>query len=333
MAQQRTVFVTGGAGYIGSHTTKLLLQRGYDVVAYDNLTAGNREFVLTDNFVKADIGDREKLLETFKRYDPHAIMHFAAHCQVEESVNDPRKYYKNNVTKGLTLLDAALDYGVEKFIFSSSAAIYGDPTRVPIEEDDPKDPKNPYGQTKLTYEEILQDYTRSYSLSACSLRYFNAAGSDPDGEIGEVHDPETHLIPLVLEAAQGKRDYIEIFGTDYDTPDGTPIRDFIHVNDLARAHIAALRPLESSEGSYHAYNLGTGRGHSVREVIDVCKRVTSIDITVREGNRRPGDPPELTADPSKAKEELSWCPEFQNLEEIVKTEWNWFQTRGRRRER
>lgn len=327
MAQEMTIFVTGGAGYIGSHTIKLLLRDGYGVVAYDNLTAGNREFVLTEEFVEGDIGDRDKLTETFEEYNPDAIMHFAAHCQVEESVNDPRKYYDNNVTKGLTLLDAAMDYGVEKFIFSSSAAVYGDPTSVPIKEGDPKEPKNPYGQTKLMYEEILRDYTDAYPLSACSLRYFNAAGSDPEGEIGEVHDPETHLIPIVLQAARGERDYIEIFGTDYDTPDGTAIRDFIHVNDLASAHIAALEKIDGSGEGYTAYNLGTGDGHSVREVIDVCREVTGIDIPVREGERRAGDPPELTADPGRAMEELGWKPQLDSLTEIVETGWNWLETR------
>jgi len=330
MEKQDTILVTGGAGYIGSHTIKQLLGEGYNVIAYDNLDSGNREFVLTDNFVEGDIGDKEQLLETLDKYKPDAIMHFAAHCQVEESVNHPKKYYQNNVTKGLTLLDSAVEFGITQFIFSSSAAIYGDPAKVPITENDPKHPKNPYGQTKWIFEKILQDYTQAYPLSACSLRYFNAAGSDPEGTIGEVHDPETHLIPLVLQAAKGERDHIEIFGTDYHTPDGTAIRDFIHVNDLASAHIAALDIVTEGQGIYQAFNLGTGHGHSVREVIEVCKEVTEVDIPVKEGKRRAGDPPELTADPSKAMEKLNWEPQLADLEDIVRTGWNWVQKSSNR---
>ncbi|MCF7889995.1 UDP-glucose 4-epimerase GalE [Candidatus Bipolaricaulota bacterium] len=327
MSKKETVLVTGGAGYIGSHTVKQLLGKNYEVVVLDSLVSGHEEFVLTEHFVEGDIGNRELLDETFRKYEPEAVMHFAAHCRVGESVRDPAKYYENNVVKGLTLLNAARDSGIDKFIFSSSAAIYGDPEKVPIKEDAPKEPENPYGQTKLAFERILEDYTGAYPVSACSLRYFNAAGTDPEGELGEIHDPETHLIPVVLEAAAGERDYIEIFGTDYDTPDGTAIRDFIHVNDLARAHVAALDALRGESENYLAYNLGTGQGHSVKEVIETCKEVTEIDIPVREGERRPGDPPKLVADPQKGFQGLNWKPEITDLTPIVETSWNWIKKR------
>jgi len=327
MSDKESVLVTGGAGYIGSHTVKQLLSKNYEVIVYDNLVSGHEEFVLSEKFVKGDIGDRRKLKSTFRKHEPDAIMHFAAHCRVGESVRDPAKYYENNVVKGLTLLNAARDFGIEKFIFSSSAAIYGDPESVPIKEEAPKNPKNPYGRTKWIFEQILEDYSAAYPLSVCSLRYFNAAGTDPEGELGEIHDPETHLIPVVLEAATGEREFIEIFGTDYDTPDGTPIRDFIHVNDLAAAHIAALEMMDDKNKGTAAYNLGTGKGHSVREVIETCKDVTEIDIPVKEGERRPGDPPELVADPVKGYNELDWEPEIKDLTPIVETSWNWIKRR------
>ncbi|MFW6071709.1 MAG: UDP-glucose 4-epimerase GalE [Candidatus Bipolaricaulota bacterium] len=327
MSKKETVLVTGGAGYIGSHTVKQLLKRNYEVVVLDNLVSGHEEFVLAEKFVEGDIGDRELVDETLRKYEPEAVMHFAAHCRVGESVRDPAKYYENNVVRALTLLDAVKDYRIDKFIFSSSAAIYGDPQEVPIKEEAPKEPENPYGRTKLTFERILEDYSEAYPLSACSLRYFNAAGTDPEGELGEIHDPETHLIPVVLEAAAGERDYIEIFGTDYDTPDGTAIRDFIHVNDLARAHISALESLGGESESYLAYNLGTGRGHSVKEVIETCKEVTEVDIPVKEGERRPGDPPKLVADPQKGLRELNWEPEIEDLTPIVESSWNWTKRR------
>ncbi len=327
MSKEETVLVTGGAGYIGSHTVKQLLKQDYEVIVYDNLVSGHEDFVLAEEFVEGDIGDAELLEETMKEYAPDAVMHFAAHCRVEESVRNPAKYYENNVGKGLTLLNLTKEFGVDKFIFSSSAAVYGDPEEVPIKEGAPKQPKNPYGQTKLTFERILEDYTRAYPLSACSLRYFNAAGTDPEGELGEIHDPETHLIPVVLEAAAGERDYVEIYGTDYETPDGTPIRDFIHVNDLASAHIAALEELDGEEEDYLAFNLGTGKGHSVKEVIETCKEVTEIDIPVRVGKRRQGDPPELVADPSKGFENLNWKPEIRDLSPIVRTSWDWVKKR------
>lgn len=316
------ILVTGGAGYIGSHTIKQLLKRGYEVVALDNLSEGHRELVLCDEFVEADLADLEALRETFERYPIEAVMHFAASCRVDESVREPRKYYENNVVNGLNLLRAMLEREVKLFIFSSSAAVYGDPVKIPIPEDHPKRPKSPYGRTKWLFEQILEDYARAYDMKYISLRYFNAAGSDPEGEIGEWHDPETHLIPIVLEAALGERDHVEIFGTDYKTEDGTCIRDYIHVNDLAEAHILALESLRDGRPNT-AYNLGIGRGYSVREVIEACRKVTGRKIEVVEGPRRPGDPPALVADPTRAREELGWEPRFTELEEIVETAWAW----------
>ena len=316
------ILVTGGAGYIGSHTIKALLSRGYEVVALDNLSVGHREFVLCEEFVEADLLDREALERVFQKYPIRSVIHFAAKTAVGESVENPEVYYYNNVVGTLNLLSAMRAHGVGEIVFSSSAAVYGDPERIPIPEDHPKRPKSPYGRTKLMMEEILADYSRAYGIKYVALRYFNAAGSDPEGVIGEWHDPETHLIPIVLEAALGVRDHVEIFGTDYPTPDGTCIRDFIHVVDLAEAHVLALERLREGRAG-PAYNLGTGVGHSVREVIEVCKRVTGRDFRVVEGPRRPGDPPALVADPTKAKQELGWEPRFTELEEIIATAWEW----------
>lgn len=318
------ILLTGGAGYIGSHTIKQLLKRGYDAVAYDNLSEGHREMVLCDEFVEADLAGLDALRETFERYPVEVVMHFAALTKVGESVEDPQKYYENNVTGGLNLLQAMLEHDVKQFVFSSSAAVYGDPVKIPILEDHPKRPKNPYGQTKWIFEQVLEDYAPAYGLRYISLRYFNAAGCDPEGQIGGWHNPETHLIPIVLEAALGKRDHVEIFGTDYETDDGTCIRDFIHVDDLAEAHILALERLREGTPSA-AYNLGIGKGYSVREVIDACRIVTGREIKVVEGKRRPGDPPQLVADPSQARAELSWTPSYTELEEIVETAWKWRQ--------
>lgn len=320
------ILVTGGAGYIGSHTIKQLLRRGYDTVAYDNLSEGHRELVLCDELVEADLADLNALRKTFERYPIDAVMHFAALTKVGESVEDPQRYYENNVVGGLNLLRAMLEHGVKLFIFSSSAAVYGDPIEIPIKEDHPKRPKNPYGQTKWVFEQVLEDYARAYGIRYIALRYFNAAGSDPDLEIGEWHDPETHLIPIVLEAALGERDHVEVFGTDYETEDGTCIRDYIHVNDLAWAHILALESLKDGNPTT-AYNLGIGKGYSVREVIETCRKVTGQEIEVVEGERRPGDPPVLVADPSRAQRELGWEPKFKRLEEVVETAWRW-QRRG-----
>ena len=290
----------------------------------DNLSEGHEEMVLTDNFVEGDLSNDDLLEDVFSSYSFDAVLHFAAHCKVGESVQDPLKYYRNNVMKGITLIEVMLDNGVENLVFSSSAAVYGDPEEIPIPENHPKAPKNPYGQTKLMLERILGDFTSAYPLRAISLRYFNAAGSDPEGEIGEWHTPETHLIPLVLDAASGRRENIEIYGTDYPTSDGTCIRDFVHVSDLATAHIRAVDSLLGTEdyGSW-AFNLGAGRGHSVREVIQMVRSVTGKQFEVVEGDRRPGDPARLVADPRKARQELGWKPRFSNLEDIVRTAWDW----------
>ncbi|MBC7170086.1 UDP-glucose 4-epimerase GalE [Candidatus Bipolaricaulota bacterium] len=322
------ILVTGGAGYIGSHTIKELLRDGREVVALDNLSAGHRELVLCREFVHGDLADGDLLRHTFRRYPIEAVIHFAAHTSVPESVADPGKYYRNNVGCTLTLVEAMVEAGVRTIVFSSSAAVYGDPVKIPIPEDHPTDPKNPYGRTKLVVEGILRDYAVAHGLRHVSLRYFNAAGSDPDGEIGECHDPETHLIPIVLEVALGVRREVQIFGTDYDTPDGTAIRDYIHVTDLARAHVLALRAVEEGRAEA-AYNLGTGRGHTVREVVECCRRVTGREIPAVDAPRRPGDPAALVADPSRAERDLGWEPRFTALDPIVETAWKWMTRRSR----
>ena len=316
------ILVTGGAGYIGSHTVKELLRAGYEVVVLDDLSAGHREFVLTPHFVQGDIRDRALLDRVFRRYPITAVMHFAALTSVPESVENPARYYEVNLLGTWNVLEAMRAHGVKLFVFSSSAAVYGDPQKIPIPEDHPAQPKSPYGRTKRMVEEILADYEKAYAFRYVSLRYFNAAGSDPEGEIGEWHEPERHLIPIVLEVALGKRPYLEIFGTDYETPDGTGVRDYIHVTDLAQAHVRALQHLEAG-GESRVYNLGIGRGYSVREVVEVCRRVTGRDIPVREGPRRPGDPAVLVADPSRALRELGWQPRFTELAPMVETAWRW----------
>ncbi len=320
------ILVTGGAGYIGSHTVLELLHSGYEVVVVDDLSAGHRELVLTDNFVQADIRDRAALSAAFQQYPIEAVLHFAALTSVPESVADPGRYYDVNLGGTLVLLEVMRAFGVTRLVFSSSAAIYGDPQRLPIPEDHPIRPKSPYGRSKAVCEEILADYARAYGFSYVSLRYFNAAGSDPEGKIGEWHEPECHLIPIVLEAASGKRPYVEIFGTDYETPDGTGVRDYIHVVDLAQAHVLALEHLAAG-GESGAYNLGIGRGYSVREVIEVCRKVTGRKIPVREGPRRPGDPAILVADARRAQRELHWQPRYTNLESMVETAWAWMRRR------
>lgn len=316
------ILVTGGAGYIGSHTIKELLRDGREVVALDNLSTGRRELVLCREFVHGDLADRAVLADTFRRYPIEAVIHFAAFTSVPESVSNPGKYYWNNVVCTLNLLEAMVEAGVKRIVFSSSAAVYGNPRQVPIPEDHPKDPTNPYGRTKLVVEGLLRDYGLAHGIQHVSLRYFNAAGSDPEGEIGEVHDPETHLIPIVLEVALGKRRELQVFGTDYDTPDGTAIRDYIHVTDLARAHVLALRALEVGRAG-EAYNLGTGRGYTVREVVECCRRVTGREIRAVDAPRRAGDPAVLVADPSRAMRDLGWVPAVTALEPIVETAWRW----------
>ncbi len=314
------VLVTGGAGYIGSHGAHALRRRGHDVVIYDNLSNGHKSLADGFELIIGDTGDVEKLTSVLPRVD--AIMHFAAHAYVGESVTNPRKYFQNNLLGGLALLNAAIDAGIKKFIFSSTCATYGMPERVPITEDTPRQPVNPYGATKMAFEYALDAYSRAYGLRYVTFRYFNAAGADPNGKIGEIHDPETHLIPAAFEAIHGKRPSLEIFGTDYPTPDGTCIRDYIHVTDLADAHVMGLEYL--NRGDSTVLNLGTGRGHSVREVLSTIERITGKKVPAKESPRRTGDPARLIADPAKAERVLGWKAKY-SLEDIVTTAWKWAQ--------
>lgn len=320
------IFVTGGAGYIGSQAVKVLHERGYDTVAFDNLSRGHREAVKWGEFIEGDLSDTGLLTEIFKNYGVTAVLHFAAHSLVGESEEDPRRYYMNNVVNGIRMLDVMLEMGVRKVVFSSSAAVYGEPSRLPIDEGHPVVPVNVYGQTKLIIETVLSKYADTYGITYLSLRYFNAAGADPCGLIGEDHDPETHLIPLILDVALGRRDEVTIFGTDYDTPDGTCIRDYVHVTDLAEAHILALEHLERG-GKSGVYNLGNGRGFSVREVIRAAERVTGKQIRARDGGRRQGDPARLVASYESISRDLGWRPHFGDIDVIVETAWKWHRRR------
>jgi UDP-glucose 4-epimerase len=314
------ILVTGGAGYIGSHCVKLLLRQGYEVVVFDNLSEGSREAVLSDNFVHGDLLDVPQLERVFSTYPIEAVMHFAGLIRVGESMGAPDLYYRNNVTATVNLLSQMHTRGIQQLIFSSSAAVYGNPTRTPIPEDAAKNPTSVYGRTKWIAEQIMSDHALAYGLRFVALRYFNAAGCDPEGQLGENHHPETHLIPLVLEAALGKRDCIQVFGNDYDTPDGTCIRDYIHVQDIARAHVRTLEALvEGHPGG--AYNLGLMTGFSVQEVIDVCQRVTGRQVRVVVAGRRAGDPARLIADSSRFRREFGWVPEIVTLDEMVRTAW------------
>jgi UDP-glucose 4-epimerase len=318
------VLVVGGAGYIGCHAARELRRRGYEAILYDNLSTGHR--YLADGFelIVGDIADAAKLKPVLQRVD--AVMHFAGHAYVGESVVNPRKYFQNNVVDGLCLLNAVVDCGVRKFIFSSTCATYGVPETVPITEQAPRSPVNPYGATKLAFENALEAYSQAYGLRFVSFRYFNAAGADESGEVGEVHVPETHLIPSAFEAIRGERRELEIFGTDYPTADGTCIRDYIHVNDLGEAHVLGIEYLE--KGSSIALNLGTGQGNSVREVISTIERITGRGVPQRMVPRRAGDPPQLVADPSLAEKVLNWKAK-RSLEDIVATAWKWDQSRRR----
>ncbi len=316
------VLVTGGAGYIGSHACKALAAAGYVPVSFDNLVYGHEWAVKWGPFVRGDILDRAALDAAFQQYQPIAVMHFAAFAYVGESVTNPGKYYRNNVAGSLTLLEAARDFGVDKFIFSSTCATYGEPTIVPIPETHPQHPINPYGASKLMIEQMLRDFDVAHGLRSISLRYFNAAGADPDGDTGEAHDPETHLIPLVLDAAAGSRPDITVYGDDYDTPDGTCIRDYIHVTDLADAHVRGLAALENGAKTT-AYNLGNGRGFSVKEVIDAARQITGRPIAVKLGARRAGDPPRLVGDATRIQKELGWQPQHAGLEHMIDTAWRW----------
>ncbi len=317
------ILVTGGAGYIGSHAVRLLGQAGHDVWAYDNLVFGHRGAVPQGRLVEGDLHDRALLERTLGELQIEAVMHFAAFAFVGESVSDPAKYYRNNVVGSLSLLEAMRAAGVRKMVFSSTTATYGVPAHIPITERETQKPINPYGYSKLVVEQALADYTKAYGFGYAALRYFNASGASPTGDLGEDHTPETHLIPLVLQVALGQRQQITIFGDDYPTPDGTCIRDYVHVDDLGRAHIAALDRLVAGEGL--KVNLGTGRGYSVREVIEACRRVTRHKIPAQIGPRRPGDPPELVADATLAGELLNWRADYQDIDTIVATAWRWHQ--------
>ena len=316
------VLVTGGAGYIGAHCCKELHRRGHRPVTVDNLVYGHRSSVKWGPFYQGDIGDVSLLDRLFKENDIRAVMHFAAFAYVGESVQDPQKYYTNNVRNTVTLLEKILGHGVRWFIFSSTCATYGEPVRIPIDEDHPQAPINPYGRSKLMIEHILCDYSRAYDLRFTSLRYFNAAGADPDGEIGECHDPETHLIPLIMDVAKGRSNDLKVFGNDYDTEDGSCVRDYIHVTDLADAHVLALERLMGGSPS-DCVNLGTGCGYSVLQVIEKVAAVTGRNIPYDVIDRRPGDPAVLIASNQKAAAVLGWKPGLSELETIVETAWNW----------
>jgi UDP-arabinose 4-epimerase len=318
--------VTGGAGYIGSHTCKALAAAGHTPVVLDNLSTGHRWAVKWGPLVVADIADRSRVKSTVKEFGIGAVIHFAAHAYVGESVRKPQKYFDNNVTKTLALLDTLLEAGISKVVLSSSCATYGVPQKLPISEDDAQQPINPYGESKLFVEKVLYWYEVAYGIRHMNLRYFNAAGADPDGEIGEDHDPETHLIPLVIAAAQGVNPTFEIFGTDYDTADGTAVRDYVHVCDLARAHVNALDYLVAG-GHSASVNLGTGCGHSIREVISAVETISGRAVPVVEGPRRPGDPATLIANPQLGQTVLSWTPDKSDLQTIVRTAWRWHQSR------
>ncbi len=318
------ILVVGGGGYIGSHIVAALSEAGYAPVTLDNLYSGYRDAVIAGDFIEGDLNDRELLNRVLDAHDFIGVMHFAAHIEVNESVRDPAKYYRNNVASTQNLLDAMVRYGVNAFIFSSTAAIFGEPQYVPIDEQHPKAPVNPYGRSKWMVEQLLEDYDHAYGLKSCALRYFNAAGADPHRRLGERHQPESHLIPLVLQAANGRREFITLFGTDYNTPDGTCIRDYIHVSDLCDAHLLALEQLTQG-GDSDRYNLGNGQGYSVQEVIDAAAKVTGREIPVVRGERRPGDPARLVADSAHAQSKLGWTSRFADLDTIIAHAWGWEQ--------
>lgn len=316
------ILVTGGAGYIGSHFVKYLIENGKDVVVFDNLSRGHKEAVHPEaKFEKVDILEYDNLLAALRKYNIDSVVHFAAFAYVGESVENPEMYYMNNVVGSFNLIRGVKECGIKKFVFSSTCSLYGNPYKVPISEDEPTKPINPYAQTKLTIEKILHDFDSAYGLKYVALRYFNAAGADFEGKIGESHQPEPHLIPIVLQTALGKREKISIFGEDYDTEDGTCVRDYIHVNDLADAHLKALEYLDSYKQS-EIFNLGTGSGYSVKELIKTSEKVTGQYLKTEISKRRAGDPAKLVADNKKARTILKWVPKY-NLEEIISSAWNW----------
>ncbi|MFO7152117.1 MAG: UDP-glucose 4-epimerase GalE [Bacillota bacterium] len=316
------VFVTGGAGYIGSHVVKLLGRKGHEILVYDDLSSGSREAVLCGELVVGDILDYGTLKRAMEEFKPDAVMHFAAKIVVPESVRKPLMYYENNTGGAINLLKAMRACGVSKFIFSSTAAVYGEPEKMPIAEDYPLDPVNPYGRSKAAVESLLRDLSAAEDFKYVSLRYFNVAGADPEGQIGETKPDATHLITMCVRTACGKREKLYIYGTDYPTPDGTCIRDYIHVMDLAEAHILALDYLMAG-GESEVFNCGYGRGYSVKEVVEQAKKVTGVDFPVEYAPRRPGDPPELVADSKKIREKLGWEPKYDDLGFIIKTAWEW----------
>ena len=325
-----TVLVTGGAGYIGSHTCKALSALGYLPVTLDSLVYGHTWAVQWGPLIIGDITDSLVLNQVFSQYRPKAVIHFAAFAYVGESVDHPAKYYQNNVIGSIAILDAMRKHGCRNIIFSSSCATYGIPTEIPIPENHPQIPINPYGRSKLMMEQIIQDYGRAYGFSYAILRYFNAAGADPEGRIGEEHDPEPHLIPILLQTVLGQRSHTDVYGTDYNTPDGTAIRDYIHVTDLARAHVLALKYLAESRQNL-CVNLGTGRGYSIMEVIRAVQQVTGKSVTYRTVGRRPGDPPILVAKPEFADSLLGWKPDFSDLKATISTAWNWYQSQSEKK--
>ena len=321
---KQTVLVTGGAGYIGSHTVRLLAAEGYQVIVLDNLVYGHRGAIVDEGveLVVGAVGDRELLRDLFKKHQFSGVIHFAAYAYVGESVTDPLKYYRNNTAEPLTLLEVMAEFSCTSFVFSSTCATYGEPETLPLTEDHPQKPLSPYGKSKLMVEWILDDCDSAWDLKSVALRYFNASGCASDGLIGEDHDPETHLIPLVLKAVRGEIPEITVFGTDYPTPDGTCIRDYIHVEDLASAHLAALRHLMNGGASLQC-NLGTGVGISVKEIIDMAKEVTGQEVPVPYGQRRAGDPAQLIADPTMAKESLGWEASRRDARSMIETAWKW----------
>lgn len=318
-----SILITGGAGYIGSHVAKAMSERNKEVVVYDNLSTGHRESVegLGIPLVVGDIKNKELLIETFRKYKVQGVIHFAASSLVGESVENPYKYYENNLYATMELLDAMKTAGVKKIVFSSTAATYGEPVNIPILETDPTVPTNPYGNTKLSMEQMMKWFDVAYGVKYVSLRYFNAAGADPSGLIGELHNPETHLIPIVLQAAIGKRDSVSIFGDDYNTKDGSCVRDYIHVNDLAEAHILALDYL-LGDGESDVFNLGSGKGFTVKEMIEAARRVTGKEIKAVQASRRSGDPAVLIASSDKIKAKLGWSPKYDDIEVIIRDAWN-----------
>lgn len=318
------ILVVGGAGYIGSHACRVLERAGHDVWVFDNLSVGHPESVAPGRLIQGEVADGTLVRQVLSQYEIDAVMHFAAFALVGESVAEPAKYYRNNVIAAIELLDAMRDCNVRRFVFSSTTATYGQPDTIPIAETTRQDPINPYGFTKLVIERALADYAKAYGLGYAALRYFNAAGADPSGEIGEDHDPESHIIPIVLQVALGQRSHVTIYGDDYPTPDGTCIRDYVHVNDLGTAHLAALERLQDGQGI--CVNLGTGRGTSVREIIDACRSVTGHPIPEQIGERRPGDPAELVADARLANQVLQWTPQYIDIQETIATAWRWHQS-------